>query len=608
MSMRVGKFIHEKVELPKLKDEPFNKNISDLYTTYEASGINLANKQSFEQIWTNEAAWKSYTGRLLKDVTNESTKQALVTILDNDRKMLVETEDGMWGAPDAVEMESSVAGNVHLSAFLNGPVVRGVWAKTWVPLLLRVIPLKDPKYAMTIDTPYLEKDGERYYLPNALTDKALNKDLFGLKRLVPTPDGTKYLPEGWIAFTNGRVKGNLIADSLPAIEHVGLKKRIDIKISITDINHRKISGLDANGEEILDMVSPIVSRKESIRAGQNSIGKAAEYVLSKKLKIARTDSGFVEVTFTFQINLETGAFTAFTSSDAVTAFKVDAKLSSEDNRYAAVMGTEQTTFQVNVGVGAHLHLNTPVELIQDFQRSHKGADYIVAMTDTISETYAMMQNREARYFLDASYDKTTPDFIPDTVLRQANVAAAFTMKTGVAGDPLTWLEKMLKKCISFNMQIVKTTTRIEDGFWSVVGHANNIGLLPDFTYQSYDALDVNEEAGTATNLGFRVGYVFGFTTNIAGTGKIRCLYSPEFDMDDGLIQWFNSTDTSRPTYIYHPYSYTVTRGGYQNPNNVNVPSIMVTKRHTFEDILPAQIRLTIIGNDATQFNTPSVLG
>ena len=69
----------------------------------------------------------------------------------------------------------------------------------------------------------------------------------------------------------------------------------------------------------------------------------------------------------------------------------------------------------------------------------------------------------------------------------------------------------------------------------------------------------------------------------------------------GLISFFTSTDEKRPTYIFHPYSYTISRG-YNNPkSDALVPTLMVTKRHLFKEFVPSQLRVKLLNNTGVQF-------
>jgi hypothetical protein len=47
---------------------------------------------------------------------------------------------------------------------------------------------------------------------------------------------------------------------------------------------------------------------------------------------------------------------------------------------------------------------------------------------------------------------------------------------------------------------------------------------------------------------------------------------------------------------YFPYVYQLERTGYQDPNNPNVPAIMMSKRHALQNFVSACAKVTIVGN------------
>jgi len=58
------------------------------------------------------------------------------------------------------------------------------------------------------------------------------------------------------------------------------------------------------------------------------------------------------------------------------------------------------------------------------------------------------------------------------------------------------------------------------------------------------------------------------------------------------------------TYKYYPYTFNVERG-YRDPNMANVPSIMMTKRHTIEEFTPLICQINILNNTG---KVPSTVG
>ena len=60
--------------------------------------------------------------------------------------------------------------------------------------------------------------------------------------------------------------------------------------------------------------------------------------------------------------------------------------------------------------------------------------------------------------------------------------------------------------------------------------------------------------------------------------------------------FFYPTSDDHMTYCYFPYTFNVENNGYRDPNAPNVPSLMMTKRHTFEEFVPVQAVIRILNN------------
>lgn len=580
-------------EIPKPKDQSFNKIYKDIYKNFENTGIDIASMESFKPVWANKNRWAEYIEAITGDIQNESAKEAISVIMEHQMEML-NMNDVSMGYQD----ESGVAANVHMYSYLNGPVIRALWARAITPMVMRTVPLRQTNYTATFDVPYLMKNGKRYDLPYSLVDE--EEPVLGLTELVPIPateGGAAHIDDNsFVLFTNNTVSGNIIFESIPAstIEDF---HHVDARISIDELI---VTGLESDGTTEKAESTIVVGIEPSTKTG-----KAAEKLLSREVEIPSDADPLTGVIFV-NIDLDTGKYTAATTSPYIKGFKLSARLSSENNKSAATMRTEQHAFEVNVGNGEHVHIDTPVELLQDYSLAHAGADYVVAMTDVISEFYSGLQNQELLKFLKISHTKVSSAYIPNSVLRLSNQSGEFDIRVAFGENPAAYTDVQFKRGISWYINNIRSITRIEDGFWSIVGHANNVMYIPDFKTEYFGRTDTGNEEGAGEVYGFKVGYTIGFTTNVIN-GKVRCLYSPEIKMNDGLIGFFSSTDDKRPTYVYHPYSYTVSRG-YQNPSNQLVPSVMVTKRHRFVDFVPSQFRIKILGNTGDQFKVPKSVG
>lgn len=583
-------------QIPAAKNHPFNAQFQLAMESFRDRGLNIATPGGFRQVGQDVNEYAAYKQLMLGDISNEDTRSNLELMLDHGR-------DVACYGDDQIRDESGSVGNVTTYSYLNGPVLRAIWARSIVPALMRSVTLKQTSYTATFDIPYMVVDGVRKDLPYALTDS--EEPVLGLKKLVPrTAAGAHIGPGGTILFTNNVAVGNLLTESIlnPIGEFDGYS--VDRRVQIKNVKYNDVTMV--GGVE-----TPTAKTLARVIKPSSKAGKAGDVIFLHEFAVDAVDGGVAEkkmVSIVIVLDLSTGRYRATATDPQITSFEFDAYLSAEDNRTTAQIKTEQHSMEVMIGSGQHIMIDTPVELLQEYPTAHQGADYVVAATDIVSEFYAGNMNQEMLKFLANSLvNSNASAYIPDTVLRGVNKSdAQFDIRVAHGENPSAYVDQQLKKCISYYINEIRSISRIEDGFWSLIGHANNVALIPDFKTEGYAQLNGDSDGERNDVLGFKVGYTFGFTTNVIN-GKVRCLYTPEIKKDTGLIGFFSSTDEKRPTYIFHPFSYTVSRG-YQNPTNTTLPSIMITKRHTFEEFVPSQFRLKINGNNDAQWTAPKGLG
>lgn len=585
-------------QIPAARNHPFNASFQATMEGFRDRGINIATPNGFRTVGQDINEFGAYKQAIFGDIQNESTRNNLETLMDHAR-------DVTCYGDDQIADESGSIANVSTFSYLNGPVIRAIWARSIVPTVMRAVTLKQPSYTATFDIPYMVVNGVRKDLPYSMVDS--EDPVIGLTPLVPkVAAGVHINADGSIKFTGNAVVGNLITESIEKtigeFDGYAVDRRCtvkEIKISATKLNASG-TAVDTTVEVIKKAVKP-----------STKTGKAGEFLfmLDVEIPVDTVADGkeMEQATIMVVLDMTTGRYRATATSNRIISFMFDAFLSAEDNRTPAMLRTEQHSIEVMIGTGQHIMIDTPVELLQEYPTAHQGSDYVVAATDIISEVFAGNMNQEMlRFYRNSLTNSNASSYIPDSVLRGVNKAdAQFDIRVAHGENPSAYVDQQLKKCISYYINEIRSLTRIEDGFWSIVGHANNIALIPDFKTESFASINEGED-GVAENLGFKVGYTLGFTTNVIN-GKVRCLYTPEIKKERGLVCFFSSTDDKRPTYLFHPFSYTVSRG-YQNPTNNTLPSIMVTKRHTFEEFVPSQFNLSILGNNDAQWSAPKSLG
>jgi hypothetical protein len=592
-------------EIPAPKNHPFNQSYQQAVEQFAAEGMNITSARGYGAVMDDAAALESYKQSIFGDITNEDTKMALETIMENDNNVVNGAANGM------ITMEDGSSANVSIFSYLNGPVIRAIWARCIVPAVMKVVALKQTKYSITYDIPYAVVDGVKKELPYDMVDSA--DPIIGLHKLVPKVGSNPAIQSaGVISFTNNVVVGNLLSESLTETVTEFDGRAIDANIAIKNI---KYNGAENADNETNTAAATLSTFDATIPFGDKT-GKAGEPVAIVDIDdayelVTTPGAGGADPTYSWEkvsatvmivIDLSTGKYRATSTSSAIKSFEFEAFLSSEDNRTPIQVKTRQYSDTVTIGSGQHIMVDTPVELIQDYAPSHQGADYAVAMTDIISEFYAGNMNVEMLQFFNNSLVRpTSSQYIPRAVLRGLNVPdAEFDVRVAHGENPSAYTDVQLKRCLSYFINDIRSLSRIEDGNWNIVGHLNNLMYVPDFKTEGFASLNGDGDEKRQDVLGFKVGYSFGVTTNVIN-GTIKCISTPEIKQSSGMTAFFTSTDEKRPTYIFHPYSYTISRG-YNNPNaDALVPSLMVTKRHLFKEFVPSQFKLKLLNNDANQF-------
>ncbi len=604
-------------QLPNPVNHPFNAQLKLAYESFKSKGADIARKNGMMTVFEDAGLNNEYENVMFGDIANQDMQRNLVSIYENTMMGIENSDNGQ------ITDESGSVANATTYAYLNGPVIRAVFARSIVPVMMKTVALKQTSYTATFDIPYIVKDGVRHDLPYELVagadDEDYKEDLAGLTPLVPRAAAGEHINEDGSIKVDGKGgSGNLISESLTVTHTAYDDRHVDRRIFVRNVKYKVAAAADGSAEAGAAAAAGEEKTVAKTFAPSSKAGKAGDIIFIVELNDIpglRTAAGesesYADATETgsevlfVKIDLNTGAYSWSTTGAAITSFEFYAYLSPEDNRTPAVFKTEQHSLEVMIGAGQHIMVDTPVELLQEYPTSHQGSDYIISMTDIISQFYAGNMNLQMLRFFDDSFRSSQSTYIPETVLRGLNLSKKFDMRLSHGADPEAFINIHLKKCFAYYFNAIASYSRIQDGSWCVVGHANNVMQIPDFTVQGYTSINNDNDASREDVYGFKVGYTFGFATS-ATNGKIRCLYTPEIPMKKNLISVFTSNDEKRPTYIFHPFSYTISRG-YNNPNNVVTPSIMVTKRHTFQEFVPMQLRLQLLGNDDSQFTNPMTI-
>lgn len=416
---------------------------------------------------------------------------------------------------------------------LSMPTVRKMWVKVALKNAIPTEAVKSPKFSISFMEPYL-----------------LNSD------------GSKVaLPEALRNPNNREAeKRRLSTDpiTLPAenfdlLGPVGASKAIGDSIdAIFSISHVNIEKADGTEEQVR------VDLALDIRG--NIVGEV-------KASDGTTDTLFATLDRT------EGVLSARSLKDKIKSVVVKGFLTQENNTKTQSVSFDIKTKDVTIGTGTHLNAPLPIEWLQDTMAMYQ-IDGALEVVDIMSNVHAQKLDQEIREFLEESFEKSGS---PYRGVFDVRPSAAF------AGSPKDWREE-LKTVIDFYAIKMKNDSAFTNGKFVIIGNPLDLNLITnvDWVFNS-----VNDERG-GVEVEFNIGaysgsqrYELVSSVNVPA-GKLRMLFIP--------------SSPKMMTYKYYPYTFNVERG-YLDPNRPNVPSIMMTKRHTIEELTPLAAEIEILNNN-----------
>lgn len=258
--------------------------------------------------------------------------------------------------------------------------------------------------------------------------------------------------------------------------------------------------------------------------------------------------------------------------------KVKGWFSSENNNRTTTVSFEIKNKDVRIGTGAHIDALLPIEMLQDTMALYN-IDGSAEMVDIMSQTIANKLDQEIYQFLKQSFDSAPVQY-----------TGSFDVKpmAGFAGTPTDW-RRELKTTIEYWGTKMKQVTAYNKGYFVIIGNRLDVNLLPDVNWTFRGS--VSEKGGVS------VDYDLGAVTYNNAFQIIASDLVPQGD----LRMIFVPTENDKMTYCYFPYSFNVERG-YRSPKNPLLPSLMCTKRHTIEELIPCQCVIRIKNNDGSLIN------
>jgi hypothetical protein len=438
------------------------------------------------------------------------------------------------------------------------PVIRKLWPKFALKEALETEVAKTPRFVVSYTKPYMFKGDangveERVYLPRGL------KDQNGFTTAAAKKEYTAVVEK---AVANGAAvvvdfsedPAVKVANTPSAVKYQPLDELVVEEAKLADgtvVKFGKRLGVDGSG--IYD-----------VKEGQ---------------LVVRFDGAHRKATFAL-VGLEGETLT----------IRCRAGVSSEYNEQSWSIGFDIARQDIDIPTGQHINAPLPIEALNDMMALYQ-IDGTKETVDLMTNVFAMKLDLEVMDFIVDSYLEQPRNEAFNYLPEVGNYTVVFDCKpaAGFAGSPKAWREE-LKPLIDHLAQRIKNATYLQAGAFSIVANPLDAQLLAN--------VDWSFRGGQGENMdGVSVDYSVGTYVGANAYKVISSVNVPS----GAMYVVFTPRSNTQMTYKYYPYTFS-TEMGYIDPNRSRTPSIMMTKRHTFHEFMPAVGCVYVQNNLGNWFN------
>jgi len=567
----------------------YNAVLNETYDYFKAQGINIIG-EGFKEIASNPALLESYIEYLTEGASANST--AIMSQLMANTNVQILSEGALAG--------------IAPIASLSMPVIRKLWPKFALKDALTTEVAKTPRFVISYMRPFMWKGtGDKLYIPFGLKGQAgrvaAGKKEF-LTATVTLNAGTVVAGDfnanssGWVLSEEGKLVVTTSSqtkrqplDSEFRLVQATVKDTIKISADGTTttttwsrpwvvINER----LSVNNTIIYDVTVPARTiKKDNVFVDDAGDSQTVLFVADQ---VFAAQSGQIIVRAQLEEGKATTAVVGLTSAAKVV---LRASISEEYNETGWSVSFDIARRDVDIPTGQHLNAPLQIEALTDMMALYQ-IDGTKETVDLMTNTFAMNLDLEVLEFLSASFfgQPGVKEFQTSQYPTAGGYTLSFDVRpaAGFAGSPKAWREE-LKPQIDHLSQRIKNNTYLQSGIFTIIGNPLDIQLLTNVDWQfrggqgvSMDGVDVDYSVGT---------YV--------GANAYRVIASVNVPVG-GMYLVFSPSSNTQMTYKYYPYTFN-TEMGYIDPNRSKTPSIMMTKRHSFQEFMPAIGMINIVNND-----------
>ena len=503
--------------------------------------------QGYFAVAGEPALFEQYLDSMTRGVSDPDTQAQIRQLMINNNKQIL--------------TESSIMGIAPIYAMSN-PLVRMLYPKLHLKEAVKTIVADSPRLLVTFMAPYVEKvvEGgrvEKHYLPydmdGALSENGDLNDLYVKKELTfgEAPVVT------WDVWAT---------DGATRFGHVASRVKFQPLDSDFTFKYIKLTGVD----------TPI-----TVNARPTMVNGTIIYDYDDG-----TNKGKVIVTVDFAKAYVTAAYIVVAGANPESVGLI-AHYSSENHEVSTSVGIESMRDEINIGTSDHISATMPAEFLADLNAMYKvsGAEELTATMSKLVEL--RLDKRIAKFIADCFVGQPGENTYYKHLGDNSNRFAVFNAKPPVTfnGTSRAWRDE-IRTYIDDIAARIEIATYLEDGIYTVVCNPKDAQLINN--------IDWKFNGGATKVDGVSVSYSVG---QYVGTHTYKVIASPQ--MAQGYIYvLFLPTGNDQLTYVYAPYSF-VMESNYRDPNHMNLPSLMTTKRDAMRAFLPAIGCIQVLNNGSS---------
>jgi hypothetical protein len=439
--------------------------------------------------------------------------------------------------------ESAVAGIPPISS-LSMPTLRKFWAKIALKYAVPTEPVKTPAFSVSFSKPYIKDPvtNVKHFLPEGLRD--LNNGLAEISRL-----STEVY--------------ELPLDSKDLLADVGASAQagdaIDRQFFIIGV---EIEVVDAAGENPETKTIAVKTKMD------------INLCLYLEVNAKHSDGTVSSDVLMGGVDPEAGTINLASLRGKAKGVVFNGFVSSEAHNRATNVSFDLERRDITIGTGEHVEASLPLEMLTDTMAMYN-IDGATEVVDVMSNVVAQKVDQEIYNFLDNSFN-ANPTY---KGMFDVHPAPQF------AGNPKNWLEE-IKRVIDFHASKIKSETYYYQGYFVIVGNPLDTQIIPNVSWTFNHVSDSQN--------GVEVDYSIGA---MSGANRYTIVSSDLVPAGE-LTMFFVPLTNKFMTVKYYPYTFNVVHN-YLNTQTPNIPSIMMTKRHTIEEFLPMVCKIEIKNNDGS---------